>query len=75
MDGWDQWYRSIPDDLLHRLSIHDFRRLGACFKTAFSGGDIPKKFRMKLSTPCATKRLATASLPSLRTFYSRCVLS
>jgi len=35
-DQWDRWYGSLPDDLRAKLSSHDFRRLGECFKTAFS---------------------------------------
>lgn len=36
-EQWDAWYESIPDDLRQRLSIHDFKRLGDCFKRAFRG--------------------------------------
>lgn len=34
-EEWDRWYASLPDDLRRRLSLHDFKRLGDCFKTAF----------------------------------------
>lgn len=35
VEQWDAWYASLPDDLRRRLSIHDFKRLGDCFKVAF----------------------------------------
>jgi hypothetical protein len=35
-ESWDRWYASLPDDLRRRLSIHDFKRLGDCFKAAFN---------------------------------------
>jgi hypothetical protein len=34
-EQWDAWYASLPDDLRRPLSIHDFKRLGDCFKAAF----------------------------------------
>jgi len=34
-DQWDRWYGSLPADLLAKLSMHDFKRLGECFKIAF----------------------------------------
>lgn len=34
--GWDRWYAALPDDLKRRLSIHDFKRLGDCFRDAFT---------------------------------------
>jgi hypothetical protein len=34
-DSWDTWYASLPDDLRRKLSLHDFKRLGDCFKQAF----------------------------------------
>ena len=34
-DQWDKWYSSLPTDLRAKLSLHDFKRLGECFKTAF----------------------------------------
>ena len=34
-EEWDRWYASLPDDLRRRLSFHDFKRLGDCFKVAF----------------------------------------
>jgi hypothetical protein len=38
-DQWDSWYGSLPDDLKRRLSLHDFKRLGDLFKSAFEIGD------------------------------------
>jgi len=38
--AWDAWYSTLPDDLRRRLSIHDFKRLGDCFKQAFNIQDI-----------------------------------
>ena len=35
-DHWDKWYAGLPADLRAKLSLHDFRRLGECFKAAFS---------------------------------------
>lgn len=35
-DQWDKWYDGIPSDLRAKLSLHDFKRLGECFKAAFS---------------------------------------
>jgi hypothetical protein len=40
--GWDRWYASLPEDLKRKLSIHDFKRLGDCFRQAF---DIPESRR------------------------------
>ena len=37
--AWDRWYATLPDDLKRRLSIHDFRQIGECFRVAFN---IPK---------------------------------
>jgi hypothetical protein len=34
-DQWDRWYGSLPADLREKLSLHDFKRLGECFKAAF----------------------------------------
>lgn len=34
-EGWDRWYATIPEDILRKLSVHDFNRLGECFKKAF----------------------------------------
>lgn len=34
-EQWDAWYGSLPGDLRRKLSLHDFRRLGDCFKAAF----------------------------------------
>jgi len=34
-EQWNAWYANLPDDLRRRLSIHDFKRLGDCFKAAF----------------------------------------
>ncbi len=34
-EKWDLWYASLPDDLRRKLSLHDFKRLGDCFKEAF----------------------------------------
>jgi hypothetical protein len=34
-DSWDKWYLTVPEDLRRRLSLHDFKRLGDCFKEAF----------------------------------------
>jgi len=34
-DQWDRWYSGLPADLREKLSLHDFKRLGECFKTAF----------------------------------------
>lgn len=33
--GWDRWYANLPNDLRRKLSIHDFKRLGDCFRLAF----------------------------------------
>lgn len=33
--GWDRWYAGLPDDLKRKLSVHDFKRLGDCFRDAF----------------------------------------
>ena len=32
---WDIWYAGLPADLRAKLSLHDFKRLGECFKAAF----------------------------------------
>ena len=37
-DSWDTWYGTLPEDLRRRLSLHDFKRLGDCFKQAFGIG-------------------------------------
>lgn len=37
-EQWDKWYAGLPDDLRAKLSLHDFKRLGECFKTAFDLG-------------------------------------
>jgi hypothetical protein len=34
-DSWDTWYGALPPDLRRKLSLHDFKRLGDCFKQAF----------------------------------------
>jgi hypothetical protein len=34
-EKWDRWYGSLPADLRRKLSLHDFKRLGDCFKAAF----------------------------------------
>ena len=34
-EKWDVWYNTLPTDLRRKLSIHDFKRLGDCFKAAF----------------------------------------
>jgi hypothetical protein len=34
-EAWDRWYATLPEDLKRRLSFHDFRRLGECFRVAF----------------------------------------
>ncbi len=34
-EKWDRWYASLPTDLRRKLSLHDFKRLGDCFKGAF----------------------------------------
>jgi hypothetical protein len=33
--AWDRWYATLPADLRCKLSLHDFKRLGDCFKEAF----------------------------------------
>jgi hypothetical protein len=33
--AWDQWYVTLPADLRRKLPLHDFKRLGDCFKQAF----------------------------------------
>jgi hypothetical protein len=33
--AWDSWYATLPADLRRKLSLHDFKRLGDCFKEAF----------------------------------------
>jgi hypothetical protein len=35
VEAWDRWYADLPRDLTKRLSLHDFKRLGDCFKQAF----------------------------------------
>ncbi len=35
-EQWDKWYASLPADLKYRLTPHDFKRLGDCFKKAFA---------------------------------------
>ena len=42
--GWDRWYAGLPDDLKRKLSIHDFKRLGDCFRAAFG---IPASIRQR----------------------------
>ena len=32
---WDRWYATLPADLRRKLSLHDFKRLGDCFRRAF----------------------------------------
>jgi hypothetical protein len=39
IEAWDRWYATLPDELKRKLSVHDFRRLGECFRVAFN---IPK---------------------------------
>lgn len=34
-EKWDRWYATLPHDLRRKLSLHDFKRLGDCFKEAF----------------------------------------
>jgi hypothetical protein len=34
-DAWDRWYASIPADIKKKLSVHDLKRIGDCFKAAF----------------------------------------
>ena len=34
-EAWDRWYATLPADLTRKLSLHDFKRLGDCFKEAF----------------------------------------
>ena len=31
---FDRWYRNLPADLTRKLSFHDFKRLGECFRHA-----------------------------------------
>ena len=31
---FDRWYSYLPDDLTRKLSLHDFKRLGECFRHA-----------------------------------------
>ena len=38
-EEWDRWYATLPADLKRRLSLHDFKRLGDCFKAAFGISD------------------------------------
>lgn len=38
VEEWDKWYSSLPADLRGSLSLHDFKRLGDCFKAAFHIG-------------------------------------
>jgi hypothetical protein len=33
-NDWDRWYRTLPDDLKRKMSLHDFKRLGECFRHA-----------------------------------------
>lgn len=35
LEAWDRWYDTLPLDLKRKLSLHDFKRLGDCFKGAF----------------------------------------
>jgi hypothetical protein len=34
-EEWDRWYSNLPADIRGKLSLHDFKRLGECFKAAF----------------------------------------
>lgn len=38
--AWDRWYATLPADLRRKLSLHDFKRLGDCFKMAFGINEI-----------------------------------
>jgi len=38
--AWDRWYGTLPADLRRKLSLHDFKRLGDCFKQAFGISEI-----------------------------------
>ncbi len=38
--AWDRWYGTLPSDLRRKLSLHDFKRLGNCFKEAFGIAEI-----------------------------------
>jgi hypothetical protein len=38
--AWDRWYATLPADLRRKLSLHDFKRLGDCFKQAFGINEI-----------------------------------
>ena len=35
IEAWDRWYSDLPADLRGKLSLHDLKRLGDCFKSAF----------------------------------------
>jgi hypothetical protein len=37
---WDRWYSTLPPDLRRKLSLHDFKRLGDCFRQAFGVGEV-----------------------------------
>ncbi len=36
VEEWDKWYGDLPHDIKYKLSLHDFKRLGECFKAAFN---------------------------------------
>ncbi|MGI4800869.1 MAG: hypothetical protein ACRYG8_43970 [Janthinobacterium lividum] len=36
---FDRWYRNLPDDLTRKLSLHDFKRLGDCFRHVLGAVD------------------------------------
>lgn len=38
--AWDRWYATLPADLKRKLSLHDFKRLGDCFKMAFGINEV-----------------------------------
>ena len=38
--AWDRWYDTFPADLRRKLSLHDFKRLGDCFKMAFGINEV-----------------------------------
>ena len=35
LEAWDKWYSTLPISLKLKLSLHEFKCLGDCFKKAF----------------------------------------
>lgn len=63
IDAWDRWYGTLPDDLKRKLSIHDFKRLGDCFKMAFGLQSAPPAAHGCVCPPTAEKTCGSIFCP------------